>query len=98
MGRTRKVGRSDRAQMRHFATSVTFPRWLTVPLVLLISLVLWLGALQDPLGNLKPPGIGSFLYVVAVIGVATFLACAGRNGKNRKHTGTFKSRHKADLK
>jgi hypothetical protein len=50
--------------------------------------MLWIGVLSDPSGRLRMPGMGSIIYVAAVIGVAAFLAYADRNrdsaGKNRK--------------
>ena len=46
--------------------------------------------------------MGSILYVVAVIGVATFLAYADRNrdstGKNRKFRPGYKGRRNATAK
>jgi hypothetical protein len=80
---------SYRAQQRRFAKSAAFPRWLTVPFTLIIALILWLGVLADPSGRLKAPGAGSVVYVVAVVGVAVFLAYTDRNAdppkKNRSY-------------
>jgi len=99
MGRTRL---SDRALMRRFAASAKFPRWITVPCTLIVGLILWLGVLADPSGHLRTPGAGSILYVVAVIGVAAFLAYTDRkgdsSGKNRKHGLGSKRRRDATAK
>ena len=93
---------SYRSQERRFAKSVAFPRWATVPFVLIVGLMLWIGVLSDPSGKLRMPGIGSIFYVAAVIGVALFLAYADRNrdsaGKNRKLTPGHKGRRNATAK
>jgi len=103
MARTRRGTRlSYRAQQQRFAKSLEFPRWITIPSILIISLMLWLGALADPSGHLGKPGIGSILYVVAVTGVAAFLAYTDRkgdsSGKNRKHGLGSKRRRDATAK
>jgi hypothetical protein len=55
--------------------------------VLIIGFMLWIGVLSDPSGKLRAPSVGSICYVVAVIGVAAFLAYCDRDrdstGKNR---------------
>jgi hypothetical protein len=66
-----------------------FPRWITVPFVLIFGLILWLGVVSDPAGRLAAPCTGSILYLLAVIGVGALLAYADRDedsrGKDRKH-------------
>jgi hypothetical protein len=61
--------------------------------------MLWIGALSDPSGKLRMPGMGSIFYVAAVIGVAAFLAYADRNrhsaGKSRKLRPGYKARRNA---
>jgi hypothetical protein len=78
---------------------MAFPRWLAVPFTLIIGLILWLGVLADPSGRLEKPGAGSILYVIAVVGVAVFLAYTDRDGdssrKNRKHRPAYKGRRNA---
>ena len=87
---------SYRSRQRRFAKSASFPRWITIPFVLIIALMLWLGVLSDPSGRLRTPGIGSILYVAAVIGVAAYLARADRaidaEGKSCKLRSGFKGR------
>jgi|HubBroStandDraft_4_1064222.scaffolds.fasta_scaffold2144448_1 drug/metabolite transporter (DMT)-like permease len=79
---------SHRSRGRRFVKSSSFPRWITVPFVLIIGLILWLGVLSDPSGKLRAPGAGSILYVAAVIAAAGYLAYADRSrdssGKNRR--------------
>jgi drug/metabolite transporter (DMT)-like permease len=79
---------SHRSRDRRLVKSASFPRWITVPFVLIMGLILWLGVLSDPSGKLRAPGTGSILYVAIVIGVAGYLAYADRSrdssGKNRK--------------
>ena len=93
---------SNRSQERRFTKSVAFPRWITVPFVLLVGFMLWIGVLADPSGKLRMPGIGSIFYVVVVIGVAAFLAYADRNrdsaGKNRKFRPVHQARRNATAK
>jgi drug/metabolite transporter (DMT)-like permease len=93
---------SYRSQQRRFAKSVAFPLWITIPFVLIIGLILWLGVLSDPSGKLRRPGIGSIFYVAAVIGVAAFLAYTDRNrdsaGKNRKDKRGYKRDRHATAK
>ena len=93
---------SYRSQERRFAKSVAFPRWITVPFVLIIGLMLWLGVLSDASGRLRMPGMDSIFYVAAVIGVAVFLAYADRNrdsaGKSRKFRSEYKGRRNAAAK
>jgi hypothetical protein len=70
---------SDHSQGRRIAKSVAFPGWITIPFILLIAFMLWIGVLSDPSGKVKTPGIGSILYILAVIAVAAFLAYSDRN-------------------
>src|SRR5580704_9915292 len=80
--------RSHRSRARRFVKSASFPRWITVSFVLIIGIMLWLGVLSDPSGELRMPGKGSILYVGAVIGLAAYLAYADSSrdsaGKNRR--------------
>jgi hypothetical protein len=66
-----------------------FPRWITVPFILIIGLILWIGVLSDSSGHLTVPDEDSILYVVAVVGVVILLAYADRrrslSGKGRKN-------------
>jgi hypothetical protein len=66
--------------MRHLPKSARLTQWFTIPFILVIGLVLWVGVLSDPSGHLRTPSLGPILYVAAVIGVATFLALTDRNG------------------
>ena len=83
-----------RSQQRRLAKSASFPRWVTVPFVLIIGLMLWLGVLSDPSGKLARPGIGSVLYVAGVIGVAAFLAYADRNRNTSERNWAFRDEFK----
>ena len=69
IGRTRVYYRS---QERRFAKSAAFPEWITIPFVLLIGFMLWIGVLADPSGKMRRPSIGSILYTLAVIAIAAF--------------------------
>jgi hypothetical protein len=93
---------SYRSQQRRFAKSVVFPRWITVPFILIIGVILWLGVLSGPSGKLRAPGMGSILYLVAVIGVTAFLAYTDRNedpsGRNRRYRPGYKGRRNATAK
>jgi hypothetical protein len=51
---------------------------MTIPFVLIIGLILWLGVLADSSGSLTVPAAGPIIYVVAVIGVAMLLAYVDR--------------------
>ena len=70
------------------ANPVHFSRWMTIPFIVIIGLIVWIGVLSDSSGRLTMPGLDSMLYVGAVIGVAALLAYADRkrnaSGKNRK--------------
>ena len=84
---------SYRAQQRRFAKCAAFPRWITVPFILLIGLMLWLGVASDPSGNVKTHGLGSIVYLVAVIGIATLLAYSDRDiGLDCKDRPGYKGR------
>jgi 4-amino-4-deoxy-L-arabinose transferase-like glycosyltransferase len=65
-----------------------FPRWIAIPFILIVGLVLWIGVLSDSSGDLTVPDVDSILYVLAVLGVAVFLAYVDRkqniSGKVRK--------------
>ena len=92
---------SHRSHDRRFVKSVRFPRWITVPFVLIMGLILWLGVLSDPSGRLRTPGVGSILYVAIVIGVAGYLAYADRSrdsaAKNRRFRSGFVGRRSANF-
>jgi hypothetical protein len=91
-----------RAAERRFARSVGFPRWIMAAFVLTIGFMLWIGVLSDPSGKLRTPSVGSICYVVAVIGVAAFLAYSDRDrdstGKNRKVRLEYRGRRNATAK
>ena len=56
MARARRGTRlSFRSQQRRFAES-SFPRWITIPFILIMGLMLWSGVLSDPSGKLRTPG------------------------------------------
>jgi len=56
----------------------SFPRWVTIPFVLIIGLILWIGVLSDSSGHLTIPATGSIVYVVGVIVISGLLAYADR--------------------
>jgi hypothetical protein len=58
--------------------SVSFPRWVTIPFLLIIAGILWRGVLADSSG-LTNPGMDSIVYVIAVVCVAGLLAYLDRN-------------------
>ena|ERR1700676_2161122 len=92
---------SYHSQERRFAKSVAFPQWITIPFILLIGLMLWIGVLSDPSGKLRMPGMGSIFYAAAVIGVAAFLAYKDRirdSSKNRKYRPRYKGHRSATAK
>jgi len=62
------------------ASSAGYSRLLALCFTAIIGVILWWGVLADPSGGLKPPGAGSVVYVVVVIGVAALLAYADRKG------------------
>lgn len=68
--------------------SAGFPRWIAIPFILIIGMILWIGVLSDSSGRLTMPDADSILYVVAVIGVAILLAYVDRkrsiSGRVRK--------------
>ena len=78
MARTVRTRLSYRPQERRFEKSVAFPRWMTIPFFLLIAFMLWIGVLSDASSKVSTPGIGSILYVFAIIAVAAFLAYLDR--------------------
>ena len=59
--------------------SAALPRWIAILFALSIALILWLGVASDPHGHWSAPNGGSILYLVAVIGVAAFLARKDRD-------------------
>ena len=65
-----------------------FPRWITIPFILIIGLILWIGVLSDSSGHLNVPDADSILYVVAVIGVVILLAYADRRRKRKNGHNT----------
>lgn len=54
--------------------SISFPRWVTIPFILIIGGILWRGVLSE-----SNPGIDSVIYVIAVVCVAGLLAWLDRN-------------------
>jgi hypothetical protein len=62
--------------------SVALRRWITVPFILIIGLILWIGVLSDSSAQTATPGAGSVLYVGAVIAVAALLAYVDRNRRD----------------
>lgn len=69
---------TDLEMARRDQSSVSFPRWVTIPFVLIIGGILWRGVLADSSG-LTNPGMDSILYVIAVACVAGLLAWLDRN-------------------
>ncbi len=63
---------------RRDQSSVSIPRWVTIPFLLIIAGILWRGVLADSSG-LTNPGTDSILYVIAVVCVAGSLAYLDRN-------------------
>lgn len=96
MARVGKTRLSYRAQLRRFARSAPFPRWITVPFISIIGLILWLAVTSDPFGRFATPGMGSILYLVLVVGVAALLAYPERDedsgGKDHKSRSAHKRR------
>ena len=87
MSRTHKRIRfSCRTPKEHFSASVSIPRWITIPFILIVGLIIWVGVLSDSTGSFTGPDLDSILYVVAVIGVVLLLAYADRrrNGAGKK--------------
>jgi hypothetical protein len=70
---------------------VPFPRTILAAFVVIIGLMLWMGVLSDPSGDLRTPGIGSILYVAAVIGLAALLAHADRHRDSAGKRGSSKA-------
>ncbi len=66
-----------------------FPRWITIPFILIIGSILWIGVLSDSSGHLAVPDADSILYVVAVIGVVILLAYADRGRKRKRGHNTL---------
>jgi hypothetical protein len=63
---------------RRDQSSVSVPRWVTIPFLLIIAGILWRGVLSDSSG-LTNPSADSIVYVIAVICVAGLLAYLDRN-------------------
>lgn len=77
---------TNRAANERLVGSVSFPRWVTIPFIMIIGLILWVGVLADSPEPLTAPGVGSIVYVAAVIVVAALLAYADRKpGKDRRN-------------
>jgi hypothetical protein len=51
-------------------------RWITIPFVVVVGVILWEGVLSMP-------GADSILYAAVVIGIAALLAYADRKGGGR---------------
>ena len=69
---------TDLEMARRDQSSGAFPRWVTIPFLLIIAGILWRGVLADSSG-LTSPGTDSILYVIAVVCVAGLLAYLDRN-------------------
>jgi len=93
---------SHRSRNRRLVKSASFPRWITVPFILIIGLMLWLGVLSDSSGKLRMPGMGSVFYLASVIGAAGYLAYADRSrdssGKSRRFRPGYGGRRSATAK
>ena len=94
----RKTGLSSRSSKDRLSATVRFPRWITIPFIMIIGLILWVGVLSDSSGRLTMPGTVAILYVAAVIGVASLLAYTDRKrniaDKNSKARTGSRTRHK----
>jgi hypothetical protein len=64
-------------------------RWMAIPFILIIGLILWIGVLSDSSGHLTMPGAGSIIYVAAVVAVAAVLGYTDwkRNNPKRNRKG-----------
>jgi hypothetical protein len=85
-----KAGRdrvSHRARLRHYARCARFPRWITIPAVLILGLIFWIAALSDPAGHVPTPGPGSILYAVIVFALAALLASGTGPSSSTKRSG-----------
>jgi uncharacterized membrane protein len=71
---------SSRVRKRRFIETVEFPRGLLTIVVLLVGFVLLVAGLSEPSGELKKPGLGAYIYIAAVVGVAAYLLFAHRKG------------------
>jgi hypothetical protein len=93
----RETGLSSRSSKGRLSRTVPFPGWITIPFIMIIGLILWVGVLSDSSGRLTMPGTGAILYVAVVIGVASLLAYRDRKrniaGKGKNGTGS-RTRHK----
>lgn len=67
---------------RTFAETAEFPQWILVGGVLLVGFLLLIGALSDASGKLSKPGLGSVLYMAALIGVAAVLLYSKRHRRS----------------
>lgn len=79
MPRSKTRGKTARSRRRTFAESVEFPRWILAAETVLIGLMLLLGALSDSSGAVRSPGVGSIVFIAAVIGIAVAVIHRGRN-------------------
>ena len=65
-----KVKLSLRVRKRRFTQSISPPRWVFAAAVLLIGFMLLLVGLSDREGIVRPPGLGGYLGIAAVLGIA----------------------------
>ena len=87
---------APRAGKQSFAESVEFPRWVLAVSVLWIGLTLLLGAIADPHGTLRRPGIGGYLYAGAVVVVAIMIARLDGKGRTARTLTSLLSRSRRE--
>jgi hypothetical protein len=85
----KRIKFSYRTPKEHFSASVAIPRWIRIPFILIIGLILWFGVLSDSSGSDMRPAMDSILYVGVVVCIAILLAYA-----DRKRSGSGKRRGK----
>jgi peptidoglycan/LPS O-acetylase OafA/YrhL len=93
MARVGPTRRSHRAELRNFARSASVPRWILIPLTLILGLVLWLAVVSDSSGRFSAPGAGAIVYTLAVIGVVGWLAYHDREEGSSAGCGKRDSMH-----
>jgi hypothetical protein len=79
--RSKRKG-SFHSPRRTFAETAEFPQWMLVGGILLVGFLLLTGALSDASGKLSKPGLGSVLYMAALIGVGAVLLYSGRHRRS----------------
>jgi len=65
---------------RRFIETVELPRGLLAIVVLLVGFALLVAGLSEPSGELKKPGLGAYIYIAAVVGLAAYLLFAHQKG------------------